>query len=105
METTGEYLKRQQRYSSIREVPGHGWCCIQQNVFTTYLCYGYAPFTDSGIECWEFKGYYVYESFYEATIAMHVWDGSGLAPYGWIKRVEGNTDEIENPEIKKKTEA
>lgn len=87
---------RGQGYSSLREIPGRGWCGIKQMMYTTRLCYG---LTEYGIE-----GGYCYESFYEATIALHVWDGIGDAPFGWIKH-KGGVGEYENPELEKKNEA
>ena len=75
-------------YWALREIPGHGLCCLARFIYTI------------GLQCQnDARGYayrYCYESLVEAEYAIENWDGEGHPPGMWIKR-KGLGGDLPNP--------
>ena len=87
-----EFLKGEELYLNLTEIPGRGFCAIHKYLYTTGLLYG--------LDFLGIQGRYCYETPWEACEALLLWDGKEDPPGNWIMH-KGRNGEYSNPKYVK----
>ena len=96
MENLKDYLKKEEGYEYLLEVPNRGLCGIKRFLFTYGLVYG--------LDATGYNGRYCYPNFEESILALATWSGEGNPPDNkWIKHKGRDVDEC-NPLAKNEYE-
>ena len=77
-------------YIEPRQVPGRGWCALEQYIFTVGLVYGITEGGKEGRYC------YAPEDAGQAYLALLTWNGEGHPSGPWIRH-KGRSIEESNP--------
>ena len=86
MEDLKKYLKKEEGYEVLLEVPNKGLCGIMRYMFTWGLVYG--------IQKQVYEGRYCYPSYEDAILALAMWKGEGDPEDDkWIKHKGRSIDE------------